>query len=85
MSIDFDIDEHSLFSWEVKFFLHVNVNGTEETFATFIQEERKVYWHCRGKAVNKQFQQADEADTLTMIWEVKALLLCLENIHNLFW
>lgn len=85
MSIDFDIDEHSLFSWEVKFFLHVNVNGTEETFATFIQEERKVYWHCRGKAVNKQFQQADKADTLTMIWEVKALLLCLENIHNLFW
>lgn len=84
MNIDLDIDEHSLLSWEVKFFLHVNVNGTEETFATFIQEEWKVYWHCRGKAV-KQFLQADKADTLTMIWEVKALLLCLENIHNLFW
>lgn len=44
----------------------MNVNGTEETFATFIQEEWKVYWHCRGKAV-KQFLQADKADTLTMI------------------
>lgn len=82
MNIDFDIDEHCLLSWEVKFFLHVIVNGIEETS---IQEEWKVYWHCRGKAVNKQFLQADKADTLTMIWEVKALLLCLENIHNLFW
>lgn len=81
MNIDLDIDEHSLLSWEVKFFLHVIVNGIEETS---IQEEWKVYWHCRGKAV-KQFLQADKADTLTMIWEVKALLLCLENIHNLFW